>query len=305
MATSVTDLDGLVCETVSVPPGPTRRRPSPRASRIGGIAVRGLAVSLLVFYGLLSVYPFLWMVSGAFKDVQEVTSSGSLLPQRPTLQTLIDTWSTLDFALFLRNSVVLTGISLILIVIVYSLAGYALSVMTFPGRRLVFAGFLAILFVPGVTTLLPLVLLFYELGLLNSWTGLALAFANGAAPLAILIFKSLYDSIPREIHEAARIDGASEFRIYWRLYLPLARPAIITVLVLNFVSIWNEYVLTAVVLSDPEKYSLPLGLQNLLSTNVVRWNDVMAGSLLLVVPVIFVFVLLQRYFVSSITGAVK
>ncbi|MGI8880004.1 MAG: carbohydrate ABC transporter permease [Jatrophihabitans sp.] len=260
---------------------------------------------VLVGYALLSAYPFLWMVSGSFKNQREVLSSGRIVPKDPTLRTLADTWSKLDFARYLTNSILVTTGTVALILVVYPMAGYAFSVLRFPGRRVLFAGFGAILFVPGVTTLLPLVLLTQKLHLLGSWTGLGLAFANGAGPLAILIFKTFYDSIPTELREAALIDGAGELRIHFGIYLPLARPAVAAVAVLNFVAIWNEYVLSSVSLTDPAKFTLPLGLQNLLSTNVVQWNQVMAGAMLLVLPIIIVFVALQRYFVSAIQGAIK
>lgn len=278
------------------PAGEERRRWSPW---------KGVAGLLLIAYGLISVYPFLWMVSGAFKDEREVISSGSLIPQNPTLDTLADTWSRLDFASYALNSVTVSGVSLVMILAIYPLAGYAFSVLRFPGRLPLYYLFVAIFFVPGVTTLLPLILVQSDLGLLGSHLGLELAFANGAAPLAIMVFKTFYDTIPRELRESARMDGCSELGVHFRIYLPLAKPAVATVAVIFFVSVWNEYIVSGVSLSDPSRYTLPLGLQQLLSDNVVQWNQVMAGSLLVVVPVIVVFVVLRRFFVSGIQGAVK
>lgn len=266
---------------------------------------KGVAGLLLVAYGLISVYPFLWMVSGAFKDEREVISSGSLIPQNPTLDTLTDTWNRLDFAAYALNSATVSAVSLLMILAIYPLAGYAFSVLRFPGRLPLYYLFVAIFFVPGVTTLLPLILVQSDLGLLGSHLGLELAFANGAAPLAIMVFKTFYDTIPRELRESARMDGCSELGVHFRIYLPLAKPAVATVAVIFFVSVWNEYIVSGVSLSDPERYTLPLGLQQLLSDNVVQWNQVMAGSLLVVVPVIVVFVVLRRFFVSGIQGAVK
>lgn len=266
---------------------------------------RGIAGLLLIAYGLISVYPFLWMVSGAFKDEREVISSGSLIPSNPTLDTLSDTWSRLDFASYALNSVTVTGVSLVMIMVIFPLAGYAFSVLRFPGRLPLYYMFIAIFFVPGVTTLLPLILVQNDLGLLGTHLGLELAFANGAAPLAIMIFKTFYDTIPGELRESARMDGCSEIGVHFRIYLPLAKPAAATVAVLFFVSVWNEYIVSGVSLSEPERFTLPLGLQQLLSDNVVQWNQVMAGSLLVVVPVIVVFVVLRRFFVSGIQGAVK
>lgn len=260
---------------------------------------------LLLAYAAISIYPFAWMASGAFKNSREVLSSASIIPARPTFETLRETWSQLDFSRYLINSLILSVGSVVLIMFIYPMAGYALSALRFRGRSAIFVMFIAILFVPGITTLLPLVLLLQKLHLLNSYLGLGLAFANGAAPLAIVIFKTFYDSIPRELREAALLDGCGEFSVHFRIYLPLAKPAVATVAVFNLVAFWNEYIVSSVSLSDPDKYTLPLGLQHMLSGNVVQWNQVMAGSLLLVLPVIVIFVLLQRYFVSAIQGAVK
>lgn len=266
---------------------------------------RGLAGLLLIAYGLISVYPFAWMVSGAFKDEREVISSGSLIPKNPTLDTLTDTWNKLDFASYALNSVTVTLVTLLMVLAIYPLAGYAFSVLRFPGRLPLYYMFVAIFFVPGVTTLLPLILVQNDLGVLGTHLGLELAFANGAAPLGIMIFKTYYDTIPRELRESARMDGCSEIGIHFRIYLPLAKPAVATVAVIFFVAVWNEYIVTGVSLSDPSRYTLPLGLQQLLSDNVVQWNQVMAGSLLVVVPVIAVFIVLRRFFISGIQGAVK
>ncbi|MBT2395381.1 carbohydrate ABC transporter permease [Streptomyces sp. ISL-100] len=266
---------------------------------------RLLAGTLMALYGIVSVYPFLWMVSGAFKDEREVIASGSLIPEHPTLGTLRDTFVLLNVGDYVLNSLVVTVGSLLLILVIYPLAGYAFSVLRFPGRRALYAMFIAIFFVPGVTTLLPLILTMDQLGLLGTHLGLQLAFANGSAPLAIMLFKTYYDTIPRELRDSARMDGCGEVALHFRIYLPLAKPAIATVAVINFVAIWNEYIVSGVSLSDPSTFTLPLGLQRLLSQNVVEWNQVMAASLLVVIPVIVVFVVLRRFFVSGIQGAVK
>lgn len=284
------------------------RRHRPPLSILGPRTLRPakvVAAVVLAAYAVISLYPFAWMVSGAFKNARDVLASGSIIPAHPTLQTLRQTLEQLPFATYFANSVKVTGLSLLLILIVYPLAGYAFSTLRFPLRRPLYGIFLLVLFVPSITTLLPLVLLENRLGILGTHLGLVLAFTNGAGPIAVMLLKNYYDTIPTELRESAIIDGCGELRIHFRIYLPLARPALATVGVLNFVAIWNEYILTSVSLNRPSTFTLPLGLQQLLSANVVQWNQVMAGALLLTAPVIVVFLALQRLFIAGVQGAVK
>ncbi|MFI6761784.1 carbohydrate ABC transporter permease [Micromonospora sp. NPDC050417] len=266
---------------------------------------RLVAYAALALYAVVSLYPFAWMVSGALKNRDEILRGGHLVPREPTWDTLVGTWSRLHFFDYLLNSVNVTGLTVLGVLAVYSLASYAFAVLDFPGRRFLFWFFVALLFVPGITVLLPLVILENKLGILGTHLGLVLPFVNGTAPLTVLLLTNAFRSIPRELHDAARVDGAGETRIFWRVYLPLSRPSLITVAVLTAVPTWNEYVLTRVSLNDESRYTLPLALEALASGNVPRYNEIMAGSLILVVPVIVLFLVAQRYFVNGLTGAVK
>lgn len=269
------------------------------------VLARGTVGVLLLLYAAISLYPFLWMVSAAFKDEIEVVSGGHLIPHRPTLRTLTETWNELHFFDYFLNSLKVTGLTVLLVLVIYSAAGYAFSVLHFPGRKALYRLFLALLFVPGVTVLLPVVLLENKLGLLGGHWGLILPFVNGTAPLSILLMTNAFSSIPGELREAARVDGASELRIFTTIYLPLSRPVLITIAVLTAIPTWNEYLLTRVSLNDPEAYTLPIALQNLQSSAVLHYNVLMAGALIVVVPVIILFIAAQRYFVNGLIGAVK
>ncbi|MFG2045142.1 carbohydrate ABC transporter permease [Dactylosporangium sp. NPDC048998] len=260
---------------------------------------------LLLLYAAISLYPFLWMVSAAFKDQVEVVAGGNLIPHRPTLHTLAETWNELHFFDYFLNSLKVTGLTVLLVLVIYSAAGYAFSVLRFPGRKALYRLFMVLLFVPGVTVLLPVVLLENKLGLLGSHWGLILPFVNGSAPLSILMMTNAFDVIPGELREAARVDGAGELRIFATIYLPLSRPVLITIAVLTALPTWNEYLLTRVSLNDPGTYTLPIALQNLQSSAVQHYNVLMAGALIVVIPVIILFVAAQRYFVNGLMGAVK
>lgn len=282
----------------ALPPRRTRRS-------LGGISARTAVTVALAAYAVVSLYPFLWMVSAAFKTNSEVVSGGHLIPHHPTLQTLSDTWNKLDFFEYFTNSLKVTVLTTVLVVVVYAAASYAFAVLRFPGRRLFCRLFLALLFVPGVVTLLPIVLLESRLDILGTHWGLVLPFVNGSAPLAVLMLTNAFNTVPIELREAARMDGAGELRIFARIYLPLARPALVTIALLTAIPTWNEYQLTRISLNDPHTYTLPIALQAMQSESVVQYNSLMAAALIMVVPVIILFLCAQRYFVNGLMGAVK
>jgi multiple sugar transport system permease protein len=282
---------------------PAAGRPARRSPRT--VIARALVVLVLVLYAAVSLYPFAWMVSASFKDQIEVVSGGHLIPHHPTLATLTQTWSDLHFFDYFLNSLKVTVLTVVLVLAIYAAAGYAFAVLRFPARKALYRLFLALLFVPSVTVLLPVVLLENKLGLLGTHWGLILPFVNGSAPLSILLLTNAFRSIPIELREAARVDGASELRIFSTIYLPLSRPVLVTIALLTAIPTWNEYLLTRVSLNDPDAYTLPVALQNLQSGAVLHYNTLMAGALIVVIPVIVLFMAAQRYFVNGLMGAVK
>lgn len=291
----------MTSTTLAARPGP----PDERAARTRRRVARTVVGILLALYGIVSVYPFLWMVSAAFKNQIEVVRGGHLIPDDPTLSTLVDTWNKLHFFDFFLNSLLVTGYTVVLTLVIYAAAGYAFAVLRFPGRGLLQKLFVSLLFVPGITVMLPIVLLENTLGILGTHFGLVLPFVNGGAPLSILLMTGAFAAVPGELRDSARVDGAGELRIFASVYLPLARPALITVALLTAIPTWNEFLLTRVSLNDPSTYTLPLGLQTLSAENVPHYNNLMAGALIVVIPVILLFLSLQRYFVNGLVGAVK
>jgi ABC-type glycerol-3-phosphate transport system permease component len=286
---------------------PTRRVP---VDRVASPAVRRFSPRLvtyliLLIYAAISVYPFAVMVSGALQGDQEVRQGAHLIPQHPTLSTLARTWGDLHFFTYFTNSLEVTGFTTLGVLVIYSLAGYAFGVLSFPGRKALYGLFVALLFVPGITLLLPVVILQGKLNILGTHLGIILPFVNGTAPLSVLLLTNSFRGVPSELRESARCDGAGELRTFWSIYLPSCRPALITIGLLTAIPTWNEYVLTRVSLNDPATYTLPIALQNLNSTLSPQQNVLMAASLIIVLPVIVLFVLLQRYFVNGVQGAVK
>jgi multiple sugar transport system permease protein len=284
---------------------------SRRSARLGSI--RGstrhtgsiVAYIFLAFYALISVFPFVWMVGGAFRTSSQVLTALSPIPLHPVLGTLTSTWDQLNFQLYLLNSLRVTVVAMLVVMLLYPLLAYALAVLRFPLRGAIYGLFVALLFVPSISVLLPLVLLEHSLGLLNTRVGLSLAYANGSAPLAVLLLVNFFRAVPSELREAAQLDGAGEFGVFWRVYLPIARPAIAAVLIILSVSFWNEYVAASVMLNSTDEFTLPVALQAQLAGAFVHWNQVMAGATIICVPVIVVFLVGQRYFFAGLRGAVK
>lgn len=268
---------------------------------------------VLTFYLLLSLYPFLWMVSSALKSNREVLASRSLIPQEIRLDIIVNTWNQLNFWKYFLNSVIVSVAVVVGVVLVYSLAGYGFAKTSFWGREFFFVGFLSLLLVPGVTILVPLVQLLKALDLIgreankvSTYIGLILPMVNGAGPFAIFLFRNYFASLPHELHDAALVDGSSELGIYFRIFLPLSTPAVATVGILNFISSWNSFIWPSIVLNNPDWFTLPLKLKDLDLQIVIQWNVRMAGSLITVIPVIIVFLLLQRYYIQGLTaGALK
>jgi ABC-type glycerol-3-phosphate transport system permease component len=268
---------------------------------------------VLTAYTIISIYPFLWMVSSALKPNREVLRNKSLIPNEIMFNVFIDTWNQLDFFKYFVNSAVISIAVVVGIIIVYSMAGYGFAKTTFWGRDLFFVAFLGLLLVPGVTVLIPLMQLLRALGLigpdatqLTTYTGLVIPMINGAGPFAIFFFRNFYNSLPGELRDAARVDGCSEWGIYLRIYLPLSAPVIATVGILNFIGSWNGFVWPSLVINNSDWFTLPLKLRDLDLQAVIQWNVRMAGSLITIVPVILLFIVMQRYYIRGLTaGATK
>ncbi|MBW8486732.1 carbohydrate ABC transporter permease [Actinomadura parmotrematis] len=282
--------------------GAPARRPTARTRTA---LARTVVYALLAGYAVVSLFPFAWMVSGSLKTDRDMLDPGAFLPAHPTVHVLADTWRELDFFGYFLNSLKVTGLTVLGVLVVYSLASYAFGVLRFPGRTLLYRFFVALLFVPSVTMLLPVVLLESEYNLLGTHLGLVLPLVNGTAPLSILLLTTAFAGVPRELREAAMMDGAGEARVFWSVYLPAVRPALVTVAMLTAIPTWNEYLLSRVSLDRPGTFTLPIALQNLTNSGVPQYNVLMAGALIVVVPVIILFCCLQRYFVNGLVGAVK
>lgn len=266
-----------------------------------------LTMITLSLWAAFCLYPLLWMVGASLKSNQEIMRSYSLLPSGSwNWSIFVEVWERLNFFQYFMNSVNVSVITVIGVNLIYSLTAFAVAKLHFPGKNLIFYGFLAMMFVPGITILIPLYLTEYYLGILNTHIGLILPMVNGAGPFALFLFRNYFQSIPHEIYESAKLDGAGPIRIWLRIYFPLALPAAATITIMNFLGSWNTLVLPMVMLTDQKLFTLPLAVM-LLDTGAFRqWNILMAGSLISIVPVIIVFFLMQKYYIQGLaSGAVK
>jgi multiple sugar transport system permease protein len=282
-------------------------------AKLGPRIVTAISYIVLTAYALLSLYPFLWMISSALKSNQEVLGSKSLIPSDFHFEIIANTWEQLNFFKYFVNSVIVTVLVVAGIVLIYSLAGFGFARTKFVGSNVLFMSFLGLLFVPGVTVLVPLVQLLRTLGLIGrdatlpqTYFGLIMPIINGAGPFSIFLFRNYFASLPSELHDAARVDGATNWGVFFRIFFPLATPVIATVGILNIIGTWNAYIWPSIVLNNPDWFTLPLKLKDLDLQIVVQWNVRMAASLIMIMPILLVFLLLQRYYIRGLTaGAIR
>ena len=255
----------------------------------------------------LWVYPFVWMVSAALKDQLEVFTSGlALIPDSPVWENFSRAWTDAGFGRYLLNTVVVTVATVVLVVVRCAMAGYVLGRYRFVGRRPIMVVLVATLFVPTGYTIIPVVDISQRLGLLNSLTGMVIALSGGAHVAAILLYLGYFRQIPRELEEAAIVDGAGFWSIFFRIMLPLAMPVTATVTLLTFLATWNAFFLPLVfTFSRPDLRTLSVGMLAFVGENSTDWSGMAAAATISLLPVVALFVLMQRYFVEGIAGAVK
>ncbi|MFC7329067.1 carbohydrate ABC transporter permease [Marinactinospora rubrisoli] len=258
---------------------------------------------LLLSAGLLVMSaPFLWMALSSFKTGPELTAAPPVwIPTEWTLENFARLLERLDMVRSTLNSALVAALVTAGNLVFCSMLGYALAKLDFAGRGKIFALVLGALMVPGNLMLLPLFVLMSRLGLLDSYAALVLPFAAGA--IGVFLMRQFMLSLPDELIEAARMDGASEWYIFWRVVIPLVKPALATLAVLTFLSSWNNFVWPLIATNDPDKYTLPVALATFATDpNQSAGSNgmLMAGSLLVVLPVLLVFILLQRHFTQGI-----
>ena len=284
------------------PAGARTRRRWLRGSRL-----RATIVSLvLVPVCFLWVYPFLWMVSSAFKTNAEIFAGLGLVPQSPQWNNFARAWTQAHIGRYFTNTVIITVSAVAIVVVTTAMIGYVLGRYAFPGRKLVIGFFVSTVFLPEGYTIIPVFELVNRLGLANSLAGVILAESGGAHVVSVLLFAGFFSQLPKELEEAAIMDGAGFLRIFWQIMLPLAKPVIATTIILQFLQTWNSFLLPLVLtLSRPELRTLAVGIYSFRGEFFTDWSALAAAATISLLPIILVFLFLQRYFVQGIAGAVK
>jgi multiple sugar transport system permease protein len=254
---------------------------------------------VLTAFALMFLYPFVLSTASTFKSRAEVVAHPVLpWPLDPSSRAWENILVHSDFPLWTLNSIMVTVMATLLRLFLDSLAGYSLARLRWRGRGLVFTFVLAVLAVPPIVLTIPRFLVLKEMGLLNSYAGLVLPLAVDA--VGIFIMKQFFESLPPELEEAARIDGANIFQTFWRIILPLARPGLITLTILSFQGTWNEFLLPLIYLQSQDKFTLALGLRMFQGESSTSWHLLMAASLLTMLPVVILFFFSQRHFMRGI-----
>ena len=259
---------------------------------------------LLAALAFIVLYPFIWMLVTSFKPEAEIVSyPPKLFSGRFSLDSYINIWKRVPFLKYYRNTIIFSTAVTVTSLVFDTMAGYAFARLKFPKKNLLFALILAVMIIPAQTVMLPQFSIIYKMGLSNSY--LALILPAIASPMYIFLFRQNFMGIPESIEEAAKLDGASAIRTFFQLVVPLAKPVYATVGILVFIACWNDFVWPVMVISDSSKQTIQMALSSLFSIQPVNYGNVMAGLTLVTIPVLIIFLSLQKYYVAGIasTGA--
>ena len=254
---------------------------------------------ILIVYGLITLYPFLWAVFASFKDYAEIVGGGlHIIPREPTLDNFVHILTRdPNFPRWVINSLYIASVGTLLNIIFNSMAGYSLARLSFPGRKSLFMLILAVIMVPGQILLIPNFLIMRDLGLLDTHGSLILP---GAINFTfIFMMRQFFINFPKDVEEAAQIDGLSRFQTFFRIVFPMARASIATQGVFIFLSFWNDFLRPLLYISSPELFTLTLGLQTFQDRYATQWNLIMAGSVISLIPILILYVLLNKYFMQG------
>jgi len=267
---------------------------------------------LLISLSILALFPFLWLISTSLKGGGEniFAYPPKFIPTDFTFENYVGVWGKVDFIRYFVNSFVVAGVTVILNLIFSSMAAYPLARMDFKGKKILFFAVLATIMIPFQAIMLPIYLIILKLnltdssGVINGYLGLILPFAVSA--FGIFLMRQAFLTIPRELEEAAIVDGCNAFQIFTKVLLPMVKPTLAILAIFTFIGSWSEFLWPSIVLTDEKMFTLPVGINNLQGLFSSNWRYIAAGSIISIIPIIVFFLSLQRYFVSGKNeGAVK
>jgi ABC-type glycerol-3-phosphate transport system permease component len=265
---------------------------------------RAITYVILILLAAILAFPLVWMVLTSFKNQREVFSS--LLPKSIDFSNYLRVWTTLDLPRHLANSVYVTVLTVTIVVVVSTLAGYVFARYQFRGRDLIFYIFLGAMMIPGQAILIPMFTFLKSLNLLNSLTGLSLSFLGGSVAFAIFLMRAFFRTLPSELGDAGQIDGCNDFGVFRYVYLPLARPGIATVTIFQFMGTWNEFMFSTTFISSPDLKTIQPALYQAVGRYSTDYTALSSGLVLAIIPIVVLYLLLQQHFIKGLTaGALK
>jgi putative chitobiose transport system permease protein len=255
----------------------------------------GIAIAMLL--------PLFWLVSTAFKSPTEniFEFPPRFIPREPTFNNFVEVWRTNPFGRYFFNSTLVASVTVGLNLLFCSLAAYPLARLAFRGRELIFSLIVSTILIPFQIVMIPLYILTVQLGLKNTYLGII--FPGIASAFGIFLMRQAFQGVPKELEEAARIDGCSELGIWWNVMIPAVRPALVTLAIFVFIGSWSDFLWPLLVLDRPEYYTLPLGVAKLAGSFSLDWRLIAAGSVISILPIILFFVVMQRYIVPTESGS--
>jgi len=263
---------------------------------------RILIYTLIIIFAALFIIPFLWIISTSLKGEEQIFAiPPQWIPDQLHWDNYSKVFDKMPFMVYLRNSTLITAITIIGVVLSSSVVAYAFGCLQWPGRNTLFIVVLATMMLPMQVTMIPVFVLFKELGWLNTFKPLTVPAFFGGGAFNIFLLRQFFMTIPRDLLDSARIDGCPEIRIYWSIVLPLAKPALATVAILTFMFTWNDFIGPLIYLSDKTMGTLALGLAMFVGQHQTEWGMLMAASVLMMLPMIMIFFLFQKYFIKGFT----
>lgn len=283
----------------SLPREPRRRRRRRKATP------QAVAIQVVLWiYAAISIVPLLTMVGNSFRTHFEIASDPWPIPVNPTLDNYVNAWVRADFATYALNSVMITVTSVLLSAVVSIPAAYALARWRFRGRGALESLFMSGLLIPFMLAILPMFYLMDFLGLIDNPLSLILIYAANGIPFTIFILTAFFRQLPGELEEAALIDGAGHLTVFWRVMLPLVRPAIATVLIFRFVPIWNDFLMPLVMLRSRDNYTLGVGLTTFFGEYQTDWASLFAGLVIATIPLLVLFIIATRQIIDGLTAGI-
>lgn len=258
---------------------------------------------ILTLLAALMLFPLLWLLGTSLKSPTEQIFGfpPQLIPREPTLNNFREVWELHPFGRYLFNSTLIATLTVFLNLLSSSLAAYPLARLKFKGRDLIFALVVSTIMIPFQIVMIPLYIITVKLNLVNSYLGII--FPAIASAFGIFLLRQAFQGVPKELEEAARMDGCTELGLWWHIMLPAIRPALVTLAIFVFIGSWSDFLWPLIVITDPEYYTLPLGVSKLFRGEDLSWRLVAAGSIIAIAPALLFFVFVQRYIIPTETGS--